>query len=607
VLRVLRRFHTHRAIRQIVLTLRRPIQQIVADSCHLTLRVVVVFVSRRGFLAVHHPRHAVEIVVPTADFRPVAVCRRGQRAEIRLRRIILIRTLRQDLIPDLDRRLATQRILLESIHHVVRGVPVRIVTDFDQIPALLVIGIFVMYCRNSCFCARFCRSFYNSPQIVVVIRHRLTLCIGHAHRRAALRIGFRAHNLAARVLLLRGIVAVIRVRSFAADEVTRILLCILHLTRQRIPERIVSEDADTAQRRNAFQQQMLLLLRFCVSVMEGAGHRATRGGVLRQVVRIVELRFLLTAIEHLPRLAVAIFVINVLRPERFRVQVEAGEVCEIHLPIHLQDHADVGAVVGRNNARARELPVAFFRIKHRSAACRPVTVRVVRIACRKQNGNSAVDVVVRIVLLRERAAPAAHRESVADFAVVSELLVIRYRAIVAACQTNFLRIVMFQAVRCMKFILRCLQRQHFNIRSIVFANRPCLRLAVRTGQREVTVLNHIEMIQRQPFFQLHCIEPAIAAREAVLHVAVRHAVNLRFCILRQREGHRHALIRHVIRLFPYLARFGIQRNFLSAHRIRNAHHTARATRADIARQRIRLARRERHRLTNIHAVARPNR
>ena len=38
------------------------------------------------------------------------------------------------LIPDLDRCLTTQRILLESIHHVVRGVPVRIVTDFDQIP-----------------------------------------------------------------------------------------------------------------------------------------------------------------------------------------------------------------------------------------------------------------------------------------------------------------------------------------------------------------------------------------------------------------------------------------------------------------------------------------
>ena len=67
------------------------------------------------------------------------------------------------LIPDLDRRLTTQRILLESIHHVVRGVPVRIVTDFDQIPALLVIGIFVMYCLNSFFCAHVCRSFYNSP------------------------------------------------------------------------------------------------------------------------------------------------------------------------------------------------------------------------------------------------------------------------------------------------------------------------------------------------------------------------------------------------------------------------------------------------------------
>jgi len=90
--------HAHRTIRQIVLTLRRPIQQIVADSCHLPLRVVVVFVSRRGFLAVHHPRHAVEIIVPTADFRPVAVSRRGQRAEIRLRRIVLIRTLRQGML-----------------------------------------------------------------------------------------------------------------------------------------------------------------------------------------------------------------------------------------------------------------------------------------------------------------------------------------------------------------------------------------------------------------------------------------------------------------------------------------------------------------------------
>ena len=136
-------------------------------------------------------------------------------------------------------------------------------------------------------------------------------------------------------------------------------------------------------------------------------------------------KFLQFAVEHLPRLAVAVFVINILRTKRFRVQVDAGEVCEIHLPIHLQDHTDVGAVVGRNNARARELPVAFFRIEDRRAARRPVAIRVVRVARRKQNGNSAVDVVVRIVLLRERTAPAAHREAVADFAVVPELLVIR--------------------------------------------------------------------------------------------------------------------------------------------------------------------------------------
>ena len=199
---------------------------------------------------------------------------------------------------------------------------------------------------------------------------------------------------------------------------------------------------------------MLLLLRFRVAVMEGAGHRAARGGVLRQVVRIVELRLFLTAVEHLPRLAVAIFVINILCAERFGVQVDAGEVRKIHLPIHLQDHSDIGAVVGRDNARARELPVAFFRVEHRRAACRPVTVRVVRIACRKQNGNSAVNVVIRIVFLRKRTAPATHREPVADFAVVPELLVKRYRAVVAACQTNFLRIVMFQTLRRMKFILR---------------------------------------------------------------------------------------------------------------------------------------------------------
>jgi len=120
-------------------------------------------------------------------------------------------------------------------------------------------------------------------------------------------------------------------------------------------------------------------------------------------------------------------------------------------------------------------------------------------------------------------------------------------------------------------------------------------------------LNHIEMIQRQPFFQLHRIEPAIAARESVLHVAVRHAVNLRFCILRQREGHRHALIRHVIRLFPHFARFGIQRERLITNRVRDTHHTARATRAHISRQRIRLARRERHCLTDICRLIRRNR
>ncbi len=97
--------YAHRTIRQIVLALRRPIQQIVANSCHLTLCVVVVFVSRRVFSPYTTPRHAVEVVVPTADFRPVAVSRRGQRAEVRLRRIVLILALRQGLIPDLDRRL----------------------------------------------------------------------------------------------------------------------------------------------------------------------------------------------------------------------------------------------------------------------------------------------------------------------------------------------------------------------------------------------------------------------------------------------------------------------------------------------------------------------
>ena len=97
----------------------------------------------------------------------------------------------------------------------------------------------------------------------------------------------------------------------------------------------------------------------------------------------IQQKFLQFTVEHLPRLAVAIFVINILRTERFRVQVDAGEVRKIHLPIHLQDHSNIGAVVGRNNARARELPVAFFRIKHRRTARRPVAVRVVRIACRK--------------------------------------------------------------------------------------------------------------------------------------------------------------------------------------------------------------------------------
>ena len=55
------------------------------------------------------------------------------------------------LISDLDRRLTTQRVLLESIHHVVRGVPVRIVTDFYQIPTLCVVGIFDVDWRISCF------------------------------------------------------------------------------------------------------------------------------------------------------------------------------------------------------------------------------------------------------------------------------------------------------------------------------------------------------------------------------------------------------------------------------------------------------------------------
>ena len=136
-------------------------------------------------------------------------------------------------------------------------------------------------------------------------------------------------------------------------------------------------------------------------------------------------KFLQFTVEHLPRLAVAVFIINILRAKRFRVQVDAGEVRKIHLPIHLQHHADISAVVGRNNACACKLPVAFLRVEHRRAARRPVAFVRHRVSGSKLNGNSAVDVVVQIVLLRERAAPAAHRESVADFAVVPELLVIR--------------------------------------------------------------------------------------------------------------------------------------------------------------------------------------
>ena len=48
-------------------------------------------------------------------------------------------------------------------------------------------------------------------------------------------------------------------------------------------------------------------------------------------------KFLQFTVEHLPRLAVAVFVINILRAKGFGVQVDAGEVREIHLPIHLQD------------------------------------------------------------------------------------------------------------------------------------------------------------------------------------------------------------------------------------------------------------------------------
>ena len=57
------------------------------------------------------------------------------------------------LIPNLDRRLTSQRVLLEAVHHVVRGIPVRIVTDFDQIPTLRVIGIFDVSRRISCLCS----------------------------------------------------------------------------------------------------------------------------------------------------------------------------------------------------------------------------------------------------------------------------------------------------------------------------------------------------------------------------------------------------------------------------------------------------------------------
>ena len=71
------------------------------------------------------------------------------------------------LISNLDRRLTSQRVLLEAVHHVVRGVPVRIVTDFDQIPTLLIIGIFDVSRQISCFCAwnnwRVRRVFLTSP------------------------------------------------------------------------------------------------------------------------------------------------------------------------------------------------------------------------------------------------------------------------------------------------------------------------------------------------------------------------------------------------------------------------------------------------------------
>ena len=57
----------------------------------LPLRIVSVLIARRSFAAVDDARYAVEIVMLTADDSTVSVRCRGQRAVIRLCRIILIR------------------------------------------------------------------------------------------------------------------------------------------------------------------------------------------------------------------------------------------------------------------------------------------------------------------------------------------------------------------------------------------------------------------------------------------------------------------------------------------------------------------------------------
>ena len=176
--------------------------------------------------------------------------------------------------------------------------------------------------------------------------------------------------------------------------------------------------------------------------------------ILDHVVMIIILRLLHATVQLDSLLPITFGVIHIVGTEGFGVQVQTSEVSMIHLTIHVQGEANLGEIVGSNNATACELPAILAIIKVDTATQVPCATTG------EIDRQGAVYNASLIHLLSKGLAPATCRKAVACIAIAAEILIQSDVAIVTTSKTSSLRGA--QEFRCQFTIDVIGHRQIFN-------------------------------------------------------------------------------------------------------------------------------------------------